>query len=255
MATEKSKFPLIVGGVFVLGAVVGIALYMWSMRKPDSLKERVSYTIGSQFGKSLTAQNLELDSRMVSRGIVDSIDGKKNPLTDVEMEAAMVRLNEDRRKEQSEDAVKNKASADAWLADNRSHADVKTTASGLQYKVITEGSGPQPKADDVVVINFRATLADGKEIDQSYKRGEPAEVPVKGVIPGWGEGLMLMHKGGKVIFYVPPELGYGDRPRQNIPSNAILIYETELMDFHPPPPPPAGKPPGPPAILPAKKKK
>jgi FKBP-type peptidyl-prolyl cis-trans isomerase len=254
MAQSTSKrLPLIIGVVFLLGAVCGVGIYMWCHRKPSSLKEKVSYTVGSQFGKSLTSQNLDLDSRMVSRGIVDSIDGGKNPLTDAEMEAAMVQLNENRRKEMAETAAKNKIEADNFLSRNRVAEGVKVTASGLQYKIIAEGKGPQPKDEDIVAINFRGTFPDGKEFDQSYKRGVPAEFPVKGVIPGWGEGLKLMHKGGKAMIYVPPELGYGDRARQNIPSNAVLIFEVELVDVKPAPPPAAGKPPGPPAATHKKK--
>ncbi len=254
MAQPTSKrLPLIFAVVFLLGAIFAVSTYMWCHRKPSSLKEKVSYTVGSQFGKSLTSQNLDLDSRMVSRGIGDSIDGGKSPLTDAEMEAAMVQLNEDRRKEMIETAAKNKIEAEEFLSRNRVAEGVKVTASGLQYKIVVEGRGPQPKDDDIVAINFRGTLPDGKEFDQSYKRGVPAEFPVKGVIPGWAEGLKLMHKGGKAMIYVPPALGYGDRPRQNIPSNAVLIFEVEMVDVKPAPVAAAGKPPGPPAAQPKKK--
>jgi len=227
----KLSSALLLAAVFV---VIGCH------RKPSSLKDQVSYTIGAQFGKSLKAQDLDLDSSQVSRGIEDGLKGEKFALADDEMQAAMMKLTEKRQKEMRAEAEKNKVLADEFLAKNKSAEGVKVTSSGLQYKVLQEGTGASPKADDMVKVNYKGTLIDGKEFDSSFKRNAPAEFPVKGVIPGWTEGLQMMKKGSKMIFFVPPELAYGDRPRQKIPSNAVLIFEVELVDFKPMPKGPPG---------------
>lgn len=220
-----------IGLVFVVLAAI---LFFAFKRKPKSHKDQVSYTIGTQFGRSLRSQNLDLDAKMLARGIDDGLNNRKIQLTDQEMQAAMIKLAEDQQKEMHAEAEKNKVKADAFLAKNKAEPGVKVTASGLQYKVIEEGTGPSPKGDEVVVVNYKGTLIDGTEFDSSYKRNQPTEFPVSGVIPGWTEGLKMMKKGGKAIFYVPPELGYGDRSRQNIPSNAVLIFEVQLLDVKPP---------------------
>lgn len=199
-------------------------------RKPKSHKEQVSYTIGAQFGKSLKSQKLDLDTKALANGIVDGYQADKLKLNDEEMQAAMMKLSENRQKEMKDEADRNKVQADDFLAKNKSAEGVKVTASGLQYKILEEGKGPSPKGDDVVVVNYRGTLIDGTEFDSSYKRNMPAEFPLKGVIPGWTEGLQLMKKGGKAQFFIPPNLAYGDRPRQQIPGNAVLIFDVELVD-------------------------
>lgn len=205
-------------------------------RKPKSDKDQASYTIGAQFGKSLKSQGLDLDPSALSRGIVDGYKGEKILLSEEEMQGSMLKLSENRQKEQKVESDANKIKADDFLLNNKSNEGVKVTASGLQYKIISPGTGAQPKGDDVVVVHYKGTLIDGTEFDSSYKRNQPAEFPLKGVIPGWTEGLQLLKKGGKAIFWVPPELGYGERPRQQIPGNAVLIFDVELLDVKSPPP-------------------
>lgn len=203
-------------------------------RKPKSNKDQVSYTIGAQFGKSLKSQNLDLDTSALGRGIVDGYNGgAKVLLSEEEMQAAMMKLSEDRQKEQKAESEANKSKAEEFLSNNRVAEGVKVTTSGLQYKITSPGTGPAPKGDDIVVVHYKGTLIDGTEFDSSYKRNMPAEFPLKGVIPGWTEGLQLLKKGGKAIFWIPPELGYGDRPRQQIPGNAVLIFDVELVDVKP----------------------
>ncbi len=209
---------------FFLGACDG---------KPKSHKEQVSYTIGAQFGKSLRSQKLDLETKALAKGIVDGYKSDKLKLNEEEMQAAMMKLSEDRQKEVKDEADANKVKADEFLAKNKSVEGVKTTASGLQYKILAEGKGPSPKGDDVVVVNYKGTLIDGTEFDSSYKRNMPAEFPLKGVIPGWTEGLQLLKKGGKAQLFVPPNLAYGDRPRQQIPGNSVLIFDVELVDIKP----------------------
>lgn len=219
--------------LFVLSV---IALFAACNRKPKDHKAQVSYTIGAQFGRSLKAQELDLDTDALSRGIVDGYKGgKAMKMSDEEMQQAMMKLSQDRQNAQKAEADKNKAISDEFLAKNKAVEGVKTTPSGLQYKITDPGNGPSPKGDDIVVVNYKGTLIDGKEFDSSYKRNMPAEFPVRGVIPGWTEGLQLLKKGGKATFWIPPELGYGDRPRQAIPGNAVLVFEVELLDIKPNP--------------------
>ena len=125
---------------------------------------------------------------------------------------------------------KNKKEGEAFLAENKTKEGVKTLQSGLQYKVIKEGTGKTPKADETVVTNYRGTLTDGTEFDSSYKRGQPATFPVKGVIPGWTEALQLMREGSKWELFIPSSLAYGERGAGNtIGPNATLIFEIELI--------------------------
>jgi FKBP-type peptidyl-prolyl cis-trans isomerase FklB len=136
------------------------------------------------------------------------------------------------QQELKEKAEKNLVESEKFLAENKAKEGVKTTASGLQYKVLKEGEGPSPKVGDTVTVNYRGTLIDGTQFDSSYDRGEPATFPLTGVIPGWTEALQLMKKGSKWMLYIPPNLAYGERGAGNrIPPNSTLIFEVELISF------------------------
>jgi FKBP-type peptidyl-prolyl cis-trans isomerase len=135
------------------------------------------------------------------------------------------------RAQQEELAAKNIEGGQAFLAENSKKDGVKQTESGLQYKVLTEGTGPKPKASDTVKVHYKGTLIFGTEFDSSYKRGEPAQFPLTGVIKGWTEGLQLMPVGSKYEFYIPADLAYGASPRPNIPANSTLIFEVELLEI------------------------
>jgi FKBP-type peptidyl-prolyl cis-trans isomerase FkpA/FKBP-type peptidyl-prolyl cis-trans isomerase FklB len=139
------------------------------------------------------------------------------------------------------EADTNKKKADDFLAENKKKDGIKVTASGLQYKITKEGTGPSPKPDDTVVVNYTGTLTDGTKFDSSYDRHQPAEFPLKGVIPGWTEALQLMKKGSKATLYIPPQLAYGEHPRPGIPANSVLVFEVELLDVKPPAKAPHGK--------------
>jgi FKBP-type peptidyl-prolyl cis-trans isomerase FklB len=153
---------------------------------------------------------------------------------------------------------KNAAVGQKFLAENKTKPGVKTTASGLQYKVLKEGSGPSPKETDTVVTNYRGTLINGTEFDSSYKRNEPVTFPVSGVIKGWTEALQLMKKGAKYQLFVPADLAYGARGAgQDIGPNETLIFEVELLDIKPAPSAsasPATTPAAPPTASPKKDK-
>ena len=155
-------------------------------------------------------------------------------MTEQEMKETLAGLQKELMEKQAERAKllaeKNKKEGEAFLAANKTKEGVKTLPDGLQYKVIKEGTGKTPKADDTVVTNYRGTLIDGTEFDSSYKRGQPATFPVKGVIPGWTEALQLMKEGSKWELFIPSNLAYGERGAGNaIGPNATLVFEIELI--------------------------
>ena len=202
--------------------------------KDDKAKE--SYSVGYQFGQNLKKMETDLDANVLSAAIRDALSGKESRLSDEEMRAALTNLREktvaSMQASAKEQAQKNLAEGQKFLAENKTKEGVKTTESGLQYKVIAEGEGPSPKAGDTVTVHYRGTLVDGTEFDSSYQRGEPATFPLKGVIPGWTEALQLMKKGSKWVLFIPSDLAYGERGAGNrIPPNSTLIFEVELISF------------------------
>ena len=174
--------------------------------KDDKAKE--SYSVGYQFGQNLKKMETDLDANVLSAAIRDALSGKESRLSDEEMRAALTNLREktvaSMQASAKEQAQKNLAEGQKFLAENKTKEGVKTTESGLQYKVIAEGEGPSPKAGDTVTVHYRGTLVDGTEFDNSYQRGEPATFPLTGVIPGWTEALQLMKKGLPIDFYQAP---------------------------------------------------
>lgn len=200
--------------------------------KDDKAKE--SYSVGYQFGQNLKKMQTDLDAQVLSAAIRDALSGKESRLSDEEMRAAVASLRERtvaaRQASIKEQAQKNLAEGEKFLAENKTKEGVKTTASGLQYKIIEEGEGPSPKAGDTVTVHYRGTFVDGTEFDSSYQREEPATFPLTGVIPGWTEALQLMKKGSKWVLFIPSDLAYGERGAGNrIPPNSTLIFEVELL--------------------------
>jgi FKBP-type peptidyl-prolyl cis-trans isomerase FkpA/FKBP-type peptidyl-prolyl cis-trans isomerase FklB len=217
-------------------------------KKLDTDQRKASYAIGQQIGQNLKNQNIEFDPEVLAMSIKEASTGKPSKLKPEEMQQALMKLQEGIMKKQNEQADKNKGEGTAFLEKNKTAADVKTTASGLQYIVVQEGTGKTPGPDDVVKAHYKGTLINGEKFDSSYDRGQPAEFPVNGVIKGWTEALQMMKVGGKVKLFVPPELGYGPSARPGIPANSVLIFEVELVDVK------AGTPPAAPGKE-AKKKK
>src|SRR5216684_4422081 len=164
----------------------------------------------------------------------DAMSNRKPLMSEQEVRETMMAFEKDMQQKQAETAQKNAAEADKFLAANKSKEGVKTTESGLQYKVLKEGSGAQPKSSDTVTVNYRGTLMDGTEFDSSYKRGQPATFPVGGVIKGWTEALQLMKVGSKFQLFIPANLAYGEQGRPGIPPNSVLNFEVELMDVKSP---------------------
>jgi len=217
----------------VLGAaVIALALTTACNRKVklDNDMKKASYAIGQQIGGNLKQQNIDFDADALAQALRDASAGK-NEMTKEDMQAAMMKLQEMAMKKQQEQADKNAKSGKDFMDKNKTAAGVKTTASGLQYITEKEGTGASPKKEDVVKVHYKGTLMNGEQFDSSYDRGQPAEFPVGGVIPGWTEALQLMKVGGKAKLFIPPELAYGPQGRPGIPPNSVLIFEVELMDI------------------------
>src|SRR5881628_207471 len=200
-------------------------------------KDKVSYSIGMNIGFNLSRQKVDINPELLAAGIKDAIAGKPQ-LTQDQVKDVMAQFEKDMEQKQKQAGEKNKTEGAKFLEDNKKKPGVKTTASGLQYKVEKEGTGAQPKATDMVTVNYRGTLINGTEFDSSYKRGQPATFPVNGVIKGWTEALQLMKVGSKYQLFVPSNLAYGERSvGPDIAPNATLIFEVELPDVKPPPTP------------------
>jgi len=201
-------------------------------------KDKFSYALGMNLGTNLKKQSVPVDADILARGLKDALNGNKLALTDDEAHTAISSVQDDIRKQMQAKAqalgAANKKEGEAFLAANKSKDGVITLPSGLQYKVLTAGTGPKPTVDDTVICNYRGTLIDGKEFDSSYKRKEPATFPVSGVIKGWTEALQLMPVGSKWQLFVPSDLAYGDRGAgADIAANTTLIFEVELLSIQP----------------------
>jgi FKBP-type peptidyl-prolyl cis-trans isomerase FklB len=218
-------------------AAFSLALPLFGQEKSPQLKDqkdKVSYSIGLNIGFNLGRQNVQVNPDVLAAGIKDAIAGKPQLNTD-QVKEVMATFEKDMQQKQKAAGEKNASEGAKFLEENKKKEGVKATASGLQYKVLKEGAGPQPKETDTVTVNYRGTLINGTEFDSSYKRGQPATFPLNGVIKGWTEGLQLMKTGSKYQFFVPANLAYGDRNvGPDIAPNSTLIFEVELIGVKPP---------------------
>jgi FKBP-type peptidyl-prolyl cis-trans isomerase FklB len=199
-------------------------------------KQKQSYALGMNIGRGLKQQGADVDPATVARGLRDTLAGTTPLLTDAEAEAALRQLQNDVHAKQEAEMQKageaNMKEGEDFLAANKAKDGVVTLPSGLQYKILTPGTGPKPMATDTVVCNYRGTFINGTEFDSSYKHGQPATFPVNGVIKGWTEALQLMPVGSKWQLFIPPELAYGSRGAGGvIGPNATLIFEVELISI------------------------
>jgi FKBP-type peptidyl-prolyl cis-trans isomerase FklB len=224
------------------GTATGSVHHTASKPAPDLTlttdKDKDSYAIGMNIGKSLHRDAVDVDPQILLRGLKDAMFGGKTLLTDDEAKAAMSTLQAQVRKTQEDKAQiaadTNKKEGDAFLAENKTKQGVVTLPSGLQYKIVAEGTGPKPTASDSVVCNYRGTLLNGTEFDSSYKHGEAITIPVGRVIKGWSEALQLMPVGSKWQLFIPPDLAYGPRGAGNdIGPNSTIVFEVELISIKP----------------------
>jgi FKBP-type peptidyl-prolyl cis-trans isomerase FklB len=197
-------------------------------------KEKMAYSLGLQIGENF--KGLDLDTPALAAGIQDAATGAKPQLTDKEVEEALTALKRIAMAkadvEQSVVGDTNQKAGDAFLAENGKKEGVKTTASGLQYKVLKAGTGKTPKATDTVSVNYRGTLISGKEFDASH--GQPVSFPVNRVIPGWTEALQLMKEGDSWELYIPAKLAYAQRGAgPDIGPNSVLVFQVELLEVKP----------------------
>lgn len=201
--------------------------------------QKISYAIGAQIGgniKNVKKQDSKIDIELLMLGVQDVLAGKELALSPADnrkyMMAFQKRMKERQAAKRAEQAEKNLAEGQAFLEENKTKEGVKVLESGLQYKVITDGTGETPKATDKVSTHYRGKLLDGTEFDSSYKRNKPSEFPANRVIKGWTEALQLMKVGSKWELYIPAELAYGVRGKPpRIPPNATLIFEIELLEI------------------------
>ena len=195
-------------------------------------KDKVSYAIGQQIGTSLKKQGAEtINLDVMFQSIRQSFNGEKSQMTPEETRATMMEMQKQMQAKMKKDAEANKAKGTKFLASNKNKKGVKTTKSGLQYKIITKGKGPKPSPTQKVKVHYKGTLTDGTVFDSSYERGQPAEFPVNGVIKGWQEALTLMPVGSKWQLTIPSDLAYGPRGNPRIPAHSVLLFDVELLEI------------------------
>ncbi|PLX99130.1 MAG: hypothetical protein C0623_10185 [Desulfuromonas sp.] len=210
--------------------------YMRSEEVPTSALDRASYSIGMSLGQDFKTRGMEMNPDLIAQGIHDVLAGNEPLLSQEEALAALQKLQEMALAKQQEVmdgmAATNLAEGTAFLEENGKRSGVVTTDSGLQYEVLVEGNGASPKKTDNVSVDYRGMFIDGTEFDSSYKRGEPANFSVEGIIPGWTEALQMMKEGGKWKLFVPADLAYGTRGAPPvIEPNKTLIFEVELKEI------------------------
>jgi FKBP-type peptidyl-prolyl cis-trans isomerase len=204
--------------------------------KLNTEKEKVSYSLGVEIGRSFKGLIDEIDLDILWKGFSDSINDKELLMSEQESREVkqnfLTRIQKQRKSKRANMADDNKKEGMTFLLENKTKAGVITTKSGLQYIVLRKGDGDKPKATDQVKVHYRGTLLNGEEFDSSYKRGKPATFRLNAVIKGWQEGLQLMSPGSKYNFFIPSDLGYGERGAGSmIGPNATLIFEVELLDI------------------------
>lgn len=209
-------------------------------------KEKLSYSLGYDAGRRMMQSSVDLDPEVFQRAFREGLAGGKSAMTEEEMRTAVVPLQEEMKAKRAEEmkkmAEKNKEMAElnkkegtAFLDENAKKEGVKTLPSGLQYKIIKEGTGKTPQKSDMVSVHYRGTLINGTEFDSSHKRGQPATLGVDKVIKGWTEALQLMKEGEQWTLYIPSDLAYGERGAGSvIGPNQTLIFDVELISIQPP---------------------
>jgi FKBP-type peptidyl-prolyl cis-trans isomerase FklB len=230
MRNHSTILPVLLTGLIAGAAYAGEALNL------EDEGARISYSLGYQIGGDFNRQDVEMNPAAVVQGIQDALSGAEPKMSPEEITATLSDLKQkivaDQRKRSVERELELEAEGEKFLEENAKKEGVVTTESGLQYKVIQEGTGKSPGPEDQVTVQYRGRLVDGKEFDSSYKKGKPATFRLNGVIKGWSEGLQLMKEGGKAELYIPQKLAYGDRGPL---GHRALIFEVELLSVGEPP--------------------
>jgi FKBP-type peptidyl-prolyl cis-trans isomerase FklB len=229
MRNHSTIIPLLLAGL-----MAGPAALAEETPKLEDPTARTSYSLGFQMGQDLKRQNVTLDREALVRGLEDGRSGAEPRMAPEDMKALLAdvkrRIVANMQQQRTAESAALKEAGIQFLEQNKANPDVKVTESGLQYKVITEGTGERPGPRDKVRVHYRGTTVEGQEFDSSYKRGQPAEFALNGVIKGWGEGLQLMKEGAKYELYIPYELAYNARGPLAFQT---LIFEVELLDVSP----------------------
>lgn len=237
--------------LFVISSLA-LAVSLAACNKPSSSSTKLAtddakaaYSIGYMTAKSMSAQVPALDTKSYAAGFKDAYAKKDPAIKEEDMKTVLMAFEAKVRKEAEDKHKKDAAEAvtkgAAYLAENAKKAGVKTTASGLQYEVIKEGTGAKPVATDTVKVHYEGKLVDGTVFDSSIKRGEPVSFPLNQVIAGWTEGVQLMTVGSKYKFVIPANLAYGEQGGGPIPANSVLTFEVELLEINPAAETPAAK--------------
>lgn len=221
-----------------LAMLAGVSVLGADSADLKDAKQKLSYSIGTEVGAGLKKQGIDVDPKAFAAGLADALVGKLQ-LSDAEIKEALTsartQLMAKQQAKQQADAAANAKTGEAFLAANAKKEGVKTTASGLEYKVLKSGTGKTPTLKDTVKVHYQGTLIDGTVFDSSIQRGEPVVFPLNGVIPGWTEALQLMKEGDKFQLFIPPKLAYGTAGAgDKIGPNAVLIFEVELIDIEKP---------------------
>lgn len=200
--------------------------------------DSVSYGIGMDIGKTLKMQDIAINPDVLARGLKDASDSAHALMSEKATQEVMNHFRQDMAMKQQEKmkamSDKGKIEGEAFLASNKTKEGVKTTASGLQYKILKAGSGPKPGPSQSVTVHYRGTILDGTEFDNTYTRNEPYTLTVDRFVKGFGEGLQLMNVGSKYQLFIPGELAYGPHPPQGTPitPNAVLLFDVELVSIN-----------------------
>ena len=233
---KRTLIPAAIAGLVVAGSWLPAAQAADKSLKSES--DKVSYSMGLLFGQRMQGDLPELDMDKFIKGIKDGYNKDGKPLmSQDEVRQTLQQFQQKQRKEQMEkfqkQAEKNAKESKDFLEKNAKKDGVKKTDSGLEYKVIEEGTGPKPSANDKVTVDYTGTLINGKVFDSSRERGEPVTFKLSDVIPGWTEGLQLMKEGARYKFFIPPDLAYGPGGNRTIGPNQTLIFDVKLIKVNP----------------------